>query len=433
VFDFLFWPIALALAGGPTLERSLAEAAALKARAVAAAGESAAPAPTYRAAERAVSNWRLEAAQDLQPVPVSALAVLLGVERPVVTRCVKLNNYWCIKRARWNGEIGHDEEGHVGFASADKGADAAVTLLRRYYLDFGRKSALDIVRRWAPAECRGGGLIAISGLAVNGIGQTLRARWLAAQRAKFARPASSAPSPAGPSAPSLAPSSAAAGAPSAPPAKTATATGTARGRTTARIAGPRPAPAPQVSRIPLRPLPTFRVPDIAVGLGERRVATVSTSLASAPRRRQPTPASVAAATRAKEAATARTAQRTAQAARPKPAPAAPVRIAAATGTASLPKPASAPSACTLDESRIRNYAARIVQGLDLGPADDLKLFAPDGTPQPNLPRVMLAMSAVELGMLRASMELIEAAIARAAPRPQASAAMTPPAPSPPAP
>jgi hypothetical protein len=65
----------------------------------------------------------------------------------------------------------------------------------------------------------------------------------------------------------------------------------------------------------------------------------------------------------------------------------------------------------------------MVQGLDLGLTDDLKLFAPDGTPLPNLPRVMLAMSAVELGVLRASMELIEAAIGRAAPRQQASAAL----------
>src|SRR3954470_4067799 len=146
-------------------------------------------APAYIAAAREVSNWRREAVQDLQPAPLSALAVLLQVERPVVTRCVKLNNYWCIKRARWKGEIGADEEGHTGFASADEGADAAVTLLRRYYLELGRKSALDIVRRWAPAECRGGPSLSLSVLAVRGIGQTLRARWLAAQRAGTAKPA----------------------------------------------------------------------------------------------------------------------------------------------------------------------------------------------------------------------------------------------------
>jgi hypothetical protein len=105
-----------------------------------------------------------------------------------------------------------------------------------------------------------------------------------------------------------------------------------------------------------------------------------------------------------------------------------VRVASA---AAAPKPA--PAACTVDEGRIRNYAARMVQGLDLGPADDLKLFAPDGTPLPNLPPVMLAMSAVELGMLRASMELIEAAIARATPRPQASAVLDRAASPPPVP
>ncbi|HEX8164303.1 MAG TPA: hypothetical protein VF601_00780 [Beijerinckiaceae bacterium] len=392
MLELLFWPIALALASGPTLERSLGEIAALKARAVAAAEQGAAPAPAYLAADRAVSNWRLEAVQDLHPAPVSALAVLLGVERPVVTRCVKLNNYWCIKRARWNGEIGHDDEGHVGFSSAERGADAAVTLLRRYYLDFGRKSALDIVRRWAPAECHGGGVsISLSSLAVRGIGQTLRARWLAAQRAKLARPAAQT-------------ASAAPGA----------ATPAAAGRRTAatRVASPRPAP-PHVSRIPLRPLPTFRVPDIAVGLGERRIATVSAALAPAPRRRQPTPASVAAAARAKEF----------------PGTARPVRVAS---MAPAPKPTPV-AACTLDEGRIRNYAARIVQGLDLGPADDLRLFAPDGTPLPNLPRVMLAMSAVELGWLKASMELIEAAVGRATPVPQTSAAIAPVTPPPPAP
>jgi len=157
VIEFLLAPLALVLASGPTFERALAAAAELRLRAGAAVERPAEPPhATYLAADRAVSNWRAEALHDLQPRPVSAMAVLLNVERPVVTRCVKLNNYWCIKRARWNGEIGHDDEGHVGFASADQGADAAVTLLRRYYLDFGRKSALDIVRRWAPAECRGG-------------------------------------------------------------------------------------------------------------------------------------------------------------------------------------------------------------------------------------------------------------------------------------
>jgi hypothetical protein len=379
VIEFLLAPLALVLASGPTFERALAAAAELRLRAGVAVERAVEPPhATYLAADRAVSNWRAEALHDLQPRPVSAMAVLLNVERPVVTRCVKLNNYWCIKRARWNGEIGHDDEGHVGFASADQGADAAVTLLRRYYLDFGRKSALDIVRRWAPAECRVGPSLSLSVLAVRGIGQTLRARWLAAQRAGTAKPA---------------------------PVRVA-----AAGKKAASVrAAARPATGPRVSVVPLRPLPSFRVPDIAVGLGERRATTVSAALAPVPRRRQPTPASVAAATRAKDARAAPVRLARAKAI----APVAPVRVASAAPAAS----------CTPDEGRIRNYAARMVQGLDLGPGDDLKLFAPDGTPMPNLPRVMLAMSAVELGVLRASMELIEAAIGRAAPRQQASAAL----------
>lgn len=137
----------------------------------------------YRAEAKEVSNWRTETVQALEPKPVAALAALFKAGRPVVTRCVKLNNYWCIKSARWDGEVGKDEEGHVGFASADRGADAAATLLRRYYLDFNRKSALDIVRRWAPAECNiATGIGGLAVLAVRGIGGTVRAKWLASNR-----------------------------------------------------------------------------------------------------------------------------------------------------------------------------------------------------------------------------------------------------------
>ena len=55
----------------------------------------------------------------------------------------------------------------------------------------------------------------------------------------------------------------------------------------------------------------------------------------------------------------------------------------------------------------------MVDGIGLGPSDDLKLFADDGTPLPNLTHVMLAMSAFELGALRASPDLVEGAIERA--------------------
>jgi hypothetical protein len=79
-------------------------------------------------------------------------------------------------------------------------------------------------------------------------------------------------------------------------------------------------------------------------------------------------------------------------------------------------PAPAPLACAPDEQRLRNYASRIVDGLGLGTSEDLKLFEPDGTPTVNLAPVLLAMSAFELGTLRASSDLVEGAVARQAAR-----------------
>lgn len=285
---------------------------------------------SYRPESREVSNWRAEAADALEPRPVAVLAAFLKAERPFVTRCVKLNNYWCIKSARWNGEIATDSEGHVGFASAGHGAEAAATLLRRYYLDFDRKSALDIVRRWAPPECRlptGIGDMAV--LAVKGIGGTLRARYLASRRGGNVVRYTAAPR---------------------------------RGGKPGRVS---------VSFVPKTPL--YRAPEIAAGMGEK--------------------------------------------AKPQRPPARPVasRQPEPTATGSLgpekPKPQAA-TACAPDEQRIRNYAARMAEGLALKPTDDLKLFAQDGTPLPNLAAVMLAMSAFELGMLRASPDLVAEAIAR---------------------
>ena len=327
-------------------------------------------AATFSADARAVSNWRGEAMRDLAPTPLSVLAVALGAERPVVTRCVKLNNYWCIKSARWNGEVGADEEGHTGFASAEHGADAAVRLLRRYYLEFDRKSALDIVRRWAPAECR---LPGSSGppvvLALRGLGNTLRARWLAARQAKPMRTRVAAAGDAVP----------------VPPRR----------------------PAGRVSAVPLRPLPTVSMPSIMAGIAAPKPPLAATLAPSAPPRRQPTAASLAAAKAdargAGRAPSAQTAAKATSTPRPEPV--------ATASTAPSFRPAV--SACAPDEQRIQNYAGRIVEGLDLAPGADLGLFAPDGRPQPNLARVLLAMSAFELGYLRASVDLVEEAIERA--------------------
>jgi hypothetical protein len=71
--------------------------------------------------------------------------------------------------------------------------------------------------------------------------------------------------------------------------------------------------------------------------------------------------------------------------------------------------------CSGDETRIQAYAARISGSVGLKPGDDLDLFGPDGAPHPNLAPVMLAMSAVELGTLRAGPDLVAGAISRLKP------------------
>jgi hypothetical protein len=188
------------------------------------------PAPVlYQPVERAVSNWRLQAALHLDGPAERRIGFVTASMQPAnLPRCIRLNNYWCIKSARWNGEIATDNEGHVAFSSADEGATVAAQLLRRYYVDFGRKSAMAIVSRWAPAEC-GSSVVAgpggkrtrvnVNRLAVRGIGGTLRARWLASHRPGGARRGS-------------------------------------------RVAVVR-------SRVPDRAMPMLRAPSIVVGMGER--------------------------------------------------------------------------------------------------------------------------------------------------------------------
>ncbi|MDE2362590.1 MAG: hypothetical protein KGM42_07920 [Hyphomicrobiales bacterium] len=180
-------------------------------------------APAFRPAERAVDNWRRESARNLDVAPQDALALVIGRDIKGVSRCVRLNNYWCVKKAGWTGELASDAEGHVAFASAADGAAVAAGLLRRYYLDFRLHSARAIVERWAPAQCgpvyaapaagarRGvagmGGRTLLgpdpTGLTTRGLRNTLRAKWLAAHGgggARGGRPRRSrAPDYAGPS------------------------------------------------------------------------------------------------------------------------------------------------------------------------------------------------------------------------------------------
>ena len=148
------------------------------------------PAPVFKAAERAVSTWRAEGAANLDLAPDAASRLLAGREAPSVGRCVKLNNYWCVKKAGWAGEIAADGEGHVAFSSAVEGAAVAALLLKRYYVDFGRKTALSIISHWAPAAC---GTIAARpsarGTLISVVlGTTLRARWLATHARGFVLP-----------------------------------------------------------------------------------------------------------------------------------------------------------------------------------------------------------------------------------------------------
>lgn len=166
----------------------------------------AAPA-AYQPQERAVGNWRFESALGLDLPPLGALKQFAGTGPTQTPRCVKLNNYWCIKRAGWNGEIASDPDGHVAFASAEEGAAVAALLLRRYYIEFKRHTAREIASRWAPAQCAGAsaafrvspgisrmlpqrpipmGLAPMAqrpipmGPAPHAILNTVRARWLAA-------------------------------------------------------------------------------------------------------------------------------------------------------------------------------------------------------------------------------------------------------------
>ena len=180
-------------------------------------GEDAPAAPQFLPAARSVSNWRAQAGGNLDLPPERAQALASGVEEKGVTRCVRLNNYWCVKGTGWNGMLAADAEGHAAFASAEEGAAVAALLLRRYYMAYSRRSAQAIVSRWAPAECRVTRVAsrasamplppprtraksppgiaqtrntlgpAPDALSTRGVGQTLRARWLARGKGKVAK------------------------------------------------------------------------------------------------------------------------------------------------------------------------------------------------------------------------------------------------------
>lgn len=342
--------------------------------------------PRYDPTLRAVSNWHAQAGANLFPRAL-ALTASLSDDPPYAARCVRLNNGWCIKSARWPGEIGADGDGHTAFATMADGADAAASLLRRYVAAYGRHTALAIVRRWAPAECRVAGAPArtasvptpsvSAALAPRGLGRTVRARYLAGRR------------PAG----AMRGRAALRVQPWSPLARIA---GRAGGRPIARRI-----PRVAALRAALRP-----VPDIASGI-EAPTRTTRTEVAERTPRGAEDPAALL--DRRRDLATA---DRMVAESALLPA------IAAGLPLLDLRLPAPL---CSGDEARIQAYAARIAGSVGLRPGDDLDLFGPDGAPRANLAPVMLAMSAVELGTLRAGPALVAAAVARlAAPQPAAT-------------
>ncbi len=381
------------------------------------------PAPAYAPEKRAVDNWRAESALWLDMNPLDALKRALDTENNEPARCVKLNNYWCVKRAGWNGEIASDADGHVAFASAEEGAAVAALLLRRYYVDYKRHSARAIIERWAPAQCslvparanaahlgparETPGLpasrenmarmlpqrVVPMGLAPGGLQNTLRARWLAAHGRGGALP-SARSAFAGP--PDLIP---------VPPAR------------------PGMRMLPQ-RIVPMGPLPRARRL-AAHGRGGAGASSdppdlmpapsIMAGVSEAPRQRprarpeRPAPPSMAGVSDA---------PRERPKAQPKPpAPDLDATASVASLPALPPAPPSLPPLggivdCSGEIARIANYAAHVAEGIAATPNDDLQLFDATGQPTDNLSRALINMAAVEIGPARPRMGLVTAAVAQ---------------------
>ncbi|CAJ0875516.1 hypothetical protein AMST5_02702 [freshwater sediment metagenome] len=331
------------------------------------------PAPAYAPEKRAVDNWRFESAQWLEISPLAAAKRALDAEDKDPARCVKLNNYWCVKRAGWTGEIASDADGHVAFASAEEGAAVAALLLRRYYVDYKRHTARAIVERWAPAQCTAmiarptpglpasrEGLarmmpqrVVPMALAPRGLQNTLRARWLAAHGR---------------------------GGVGAPPART-------------RIA---------------EALDLIPAPSIMAGVSEAR-----------PRREKLKP-------RAPDADMIAGLSLL-------PPPSAMPSLGASPPLGGASAPLGGGLDCAGELARIANYAAHVAEGVVASPNDDLLLFTTDGQPTGNLAKVLANMAAVEIGPDRPRLALVTAAVSqlrRLLEDPAKAAAAAPPEPEP---
>ena len=391
--------------------------------------------PVFKAKPREVSNWRFEAAAAVEGQAPLAARLMGG--RGSLPRCVKLNNYWCIKKAGWAGEIAADGEGHVAFATAREGAIVAAKLLRRYYMDFGRHDAMAIVSHWAPAQC---GLLTVH--APRAMRFAARSPVTAEKSAKAAAETDAAPKRYNPDLMRPIPrpmlkalkpideaSAAQAAASSSKPVQSEphqsephqskpVESGSAKSKPVEATRAAAPGHHHLASLEPA--LHALAAHSLGTTLRARWLATHRPG--GMPRRSATTRLAQVhhhAAHRSRVAATpvraaAKPAEKVAAIMAGEPdISLAPVRLASLGSFELLP--AAPLMSCSGDTQRIHNYAERAIAGIVQGTHDDLKLFAEDGTPGPNLLPMMLNMAKVEIGPLGARPSLIAAAIAAAFP------------------
>lgn len=119
--------------------------------------------PTFNTAKYFVSNWKDQAKTHLN---------VTDDDLKKNNRCIKLNNYWCLKNVSggWNGTLGSDQDRHAAFVDGAYAARAAVRNFRTAYFKHNRKSALQIMSYYAPdSDCIGSGAATNSdGTCVNG-------------------------------------------------------------------------------------------------------------------------------------------------------------------------------------------------------------------------------------------------------------------------
>ena len=74
-------------------------------------------------------------------------------------RCIRQNNYWCVKTPpteRWRGQVGEDNSGHAIFADPVYSARAFARLMRNYRFKHEIITARQLAMRYAPpSDCIG--------------------------------------------------------------------------------------------------------------------------------------------------------------------------------------------------------------------------------------------------------------------------------------